>query len=302
MIDKGLYKKAPAAKSQLVYGSDKRLGYRGDDAARSDRASGRSSGRADPGNAPQGDGPARGGGNNNNQGGGGGGNNNNQGGVGGGADLSTVENLPPVMTTLPSNIPPIDTTQPYNPAGTIASTVPMDIREQYRVGNNISMVPGLGPVTVMDQPYSSLGLEQQRYDNYIASKNLANRPYEGFNIPSGVPGSTVINTVGNFLGGIGYEKNKDFFAENVAGNYGYGYGLEDYERYMQDRMAGNVNAYGRTLTDFEKGGRDNGGISNIGVQEVQGINTMTEDQESEETPMTDYERYQSYLKNFFGGI
>ena len=29
MIDKGLYKKAPAAKSQLVYESDKRLGYRG---------------------------------------------------------------------------------------------------------------------------------------------------------------------------------------------------------------------------------------------------------------------------------
>jgi len=302
MIDKGLYKKAPAAKSQLVYGSDKRLGYRGDDAARSDKASGRSSGRADPGNAPQGDGPARGGGNNNNQGGGGGGNNNNQGGVGGGADLSTVENLPPVMTTLPSNIPPIDTTQPYNPAGVIASTVPMDIREQYRVGNNISMVPGLGPVTVMDQPYSSLGLEQQRYDNYIASKNLANRPYEASLVPPGVPGSTAINAVGNFLGSIGYEKNKNFFAENVAGNYGYGYGLEDYEKYMKDRMAGNVNAYGRTLTDFEKGSRDNGGISNIGVQEVQGINTMTEDQESEETPMTDYERYQSYLKNFFGGI
>jgi len=231
------------------------------------------------------------GGNNNN-------NNNNTGG--GGRDYFEPT---PVITTLPSNIPAIDTTQPYNPAGTIASTVPMDIKEQYRVGNNISVVPNLGPVTVMDQPYSSLGLEQQRYDNYIAAKNLANRPYEGVNVPSVIPGSTVINTVGNFLGGIGYEKNKNFFAENVAGNYGYGYGLEDYERYMQDRMAGNVNAYGRTLTDFEKGGRDNGGISNIGVQEVQGIDTLTEDQEpEEETPMTDYERYQSYLQNFFGGI
>ena len=30
MIDKGLYKKVPAAKSQLVQKSDKRLGYRGE--------------------------------------------------------------------------------------------------------------------------------------------------------------------------------------------------------------------------------------------------------------------------------
>ena len=29
---------------------------------------------------------------------------------------------------------------------------------------------------------------------------------------------------------------------------------------MKDRMAGKVNAYGRTLTDAEKGGRDDGGI------------------------------------------
>jgi len=63
--------KVPAANSQLVKKSDEVLGYRGDDAARSDRASGRNAGRADPGNAPQGDGPARGGGG----GSGGGGNN-----------------------------------------------------------------------------------------------------------------------------------------------------------------------------------------------------------------------------------
>jgi len=40
--------KVPAAPSQLVSESDILLGYRGDDAARSDRASGRKSGRADP--------------------------------------------------------------------------------------------------------------------------------------------------------------------------------------------------------------------------------------------------------------
>ena len=40
--------KVPAAPSQLVEESEIVLGYRGDDAARSDRASGRSAGRADP--------------------------------------------------------------------------------------------------------------------------------------------------------------------------------------------------------------------------------------------------------------
>jgi hypothetical protein len=34
--------------------------------------------------------------------------------------------------------------------------------------------------------------------------------------------------LGNLFGGFGYEKNKDFFQENVAGKYGYGYGYEDY--------------------------------------------------------------------------
>jgi len=292
MIDKGLYKKAPAAKSQLVYGSDKRLGYRGDDAARSDRASGRSSGRADPGNAPQGDGPARGGGNNNNQGGGGGGNNNNQGGGGGGADLSTLNTLPPVMTTLPSNISAVDTTLPYNPAGVIASTVPMDIREQYRVGNNISIVPGLGPVTVMDQPYSSLGLEQQRYDNFVDARNLANMEYPGVTgkVPAFIPYSGAINTGINFLSSIigkpGFEKNTEFFAENVAGKYGYGYGYDDYKEYMKDRMAGKVNAYGRTLTDAEKGGRDDRGI--MQVSQVNPLLPIEDDEQDNEENQYDF--------------
>lgn len=274
MVDKGLYKKVPAAKSQLVYESNKRLGYRGDDAARSDRASGRSAGRADPGNAPQGDGPARGGGDNNNN-------------------------------TLPSNIPAVDTTLPFNPAGVVASTVPMNIKEQYAVGNNISVVPGLGPVTVMDQPFSSQALETQRYSNYLDSRNLANMNYPGVTgkVPAFIPYSGAINTGINLLSGIigspGFEKNKDFFADNVAGKYGYGYGYDDYKEYMQDRMAGKVNAYGRTLNDAERGGNDN----NIGIASIQPIIPLTADQEpEEETPMTDYERYQSYLQNFFGGI
>ena len=268
MIDKGLYKKAPAAKSQLVYESDKRLGYRG--------AGGYRGGSGGSGGAGGKEDPASGGG------GGGGGNNNNR---GGGADLSTVKTLPPVMTTLPSNIPAVDTTLPYNPAGVIASTVPMDIKEQYRLGNNISIVPGLGPVTVMDQPYSSLGLEQQRYDNFVDARNLANMEYPGVTgkVPAFIPYSGAINTGINFLsklvGKPGFEKNTEFFAENVAGKYGYGYGYDDYKEYMKDRMAGNVNAYGRTLTNAEKGGRDDGGI--MQVSQVNPLLPIEEDDDDE---------------------
>ena len=254
MIDKGLYKKAPAAKSQLVYESDKRLGYRGDDAARSDRASGRSAGRADPGNAPQGDGPARGGDSN---------------------------------TTIPSNIPTSD-----NKTRTV-STDPMDIREQYRIGNpafNTPLNAPFSPVTPMvsfDNPYSSLGLEQQRYDNFVDARNLSNMEYPGVTgkVPAFIPYSGVINTGINFLsklvGKKGFEVNTDFFAENVAGKYGYGYGYDDYKEYMKDRMAGKVNAYGRTLTDAEKGGRDDGGI--MQVSQVERVLPVEDDDDENQT-------------------
>lgn len=289
MIDKGLYKKAPAAKSQLVYESDKRLGYRG-------------AGEYQGGRGYGGSKSSSGGGSKSSGGGGGGGGGNNR---GGGADFSTVKSLPPTMTTLPSNIPTSD-----NKTRTV-STDPMDIREQYRIGNpafNTPLNAPFSPVTPMvsfDNPYSSLGLEQQRYDNFVDARNLANMEYPGVTgkVPAFIPYSGAINTGINFLSSIigkpGFEKNTEFFAENVAGKYGYGYGYEDYKQYMKDRMAGNVNAYGRTLTDAERGGNDN----NIGIASIQPIIPLTEDQEpEEETPMTDYERYQSYLQNFFGGI
>ena len=230
MIDKGLYKKVPAADSQLVKKSDEVLGYRGDDAARSDIASGRNAGRADPGNAPQGDGPARGGGSN---------------------------------TTIPSNIPTSDN-KTFN-----ISTNPMDLKEQYKLGNVPTNVTGVPSFVTFDNPYSSLNLEQQRYDNYLDSRNLANMNYLGVTgkVPAFIPYSGVINTGINFLSGLigskGFEVNTDFFAENVAGKYGYGYGYDDYKEYMKDRMAGNVNAYGRTLNNAEKSGRDGGGIMPI---------------------------------------
>ena len=157
------------------------------------------------------------------------------------------------MTTLPSNIPTSD-----NKTFTI-STNPMDLKEQYRVGNVPTNVTGVPSFVTFDNPYNSLGLEQQRYDNFVDARNLSNMEYPGVTgkVPAFIPYSGVINTGINFLskliGKKGFEVNTDFFAENVAGKYGYGYGYDDYKEYMKDRMAGKVNAYGRTLTDAEKG-------------------------------------------------
>jgi len=218
--------------------------------------------------------------------------------IGGGGGRDRFD-PPPVQTTLPSNIPTSD-----NKTFTI-STDPMDLKEQYRVGNVPTSVTGVPSFTTFDDPFSSQALETQRYSNYLDSRNLANMKYPGVTgkVPAFIPYSGAINTginlLSGFIGSPGFEKNKDFFADNVAGKYGYGYGYDDYKEYMQDRMAGKVNAYGRTLTNAERGGNDN----NIGIASIQPIVPLTEDQEpGEETPMTDYERYQSYLQNFFGGI
>ena len=258
MIDKGLYKKTPAAKSQLVYESDKRLGYRGKGEYQGGRGYG--------GSKSGGSGSKSGGGSGNTSGG------------GGGRDRF---DSPPVRTTLPSNIPTSD-----NKTFTI-STNPMDLKEQYRVGNVPTNVTGVPSFVTFDNPYSSLGLEQQRYDNFVNARNLTNMEYPGVTgkVPAFIPYSTAINTgvnlLSNLIGKKGFEVNTDFFAENVAGKYGYGYGYDDYKQYMKDRMAGNVNAYGRTLTDAEKGGRDNDGI--MQVSQVNPLLPIEEDDDENQT-------------------
>ena len=114
----------------------------------------------------------------------------------------------------------------------------LDVKEQYAVGNPTTLGAPIAPPTV--SPF----LENNRQDNYIDAFNLSNSTYKPMNIPPYVPGGMLLNTVGNFIGNLGYKKNTQFFADNVAGKYGYGYGLEDYKRYMQDRMSGKVGAYG----------------------------------------------------------
>jgi hypothetical protein len=91
------------------------------------------------------------------------------------------------------------------------------------------------------------GLEQQRLKNEAILKKLKDTTYEDLNrklLPPTNPFNLGINMLGGFIGKTGFEKNRDFFVENVAGKYGYGYGLEDYEQYMEDRMSGKVGAYG----------------------------------------------------------
>tara|TARA_R110001583_G_scaffold110097_1_gene259032 strand:- start:39 stop:848 length:810 start_codon:yes stop_codon:yes gene_type:complete len=136
------------------------------------------------------------------------------------------------ITSLPSNIG-------FNPGFTL-STDPMDIREQYRIGNPSVTIPG-GPSFVnIDNPYMTQGLETNRYNNYLGAQNLRGYIPDSINIPF-----APLATKGlQFLQKFGNDKNTQFFADNVAGNYGYGYGIADYKQYMSDRMSGKVGAYG----------------------------------------------------------
>ncbi len=172
--------------------------------------------------------------------------NNNMGG-GGGRDVMPVT---PVSDTFPSNINIVDTvTNDPTRYGTI-STDPMDLREQYRIGNiPFNNTAGFGNnnsayAVGIANPYMTLGLEKQRKDNYIDALNLEGAAYQPVKVPPLIPGSTLINLAGNAFGKYAFNKNKDFFAKNVAGKYGYGYSLDDYKQYMKDRTSGKVGAYG----------------------------------------------------------
>ena len=93
---------------------------------------------------------------------------------------------------------------------------------------------------------TSPALEAARKANIALAQDLKNTTYADIQktVPPYIPFASVINIADAFLGNFGFEKNRDFFQENVAGKYGYGYGLEDYQRYMKDRQSGKVGAYG----------------------------------------------------------
>ena len=258
-----------------------RPGYRGDNAySGRSRSSGPAGGASSGGNY----------GGNTNTGSSNGGNRNNDGPSnyhGGGADRIPTT---PVSPTLPNNIRVVDTIMTSPNIGATVSTNPMDFREQYRIGNipyNSSSMYINNPRAVgITQPYMTLGLETQRKNNYIDAMNLRNMDYPGVTgkVPPFFPYSGAINTGINFLsklvGKSGFEKNKNFFADNVAGKYGYGYSYEDYKRYMKDRLSGKVGAYGNEeqgQNAINARGGDGGGVMDIAVDDTID-DTLTDDE------------------------
>lgn len=120
---------------------------------------------------------------------------------------------------------------------------------------------------------TSPALEAARKANAKALEDLSKVTYQDVQtkIPAYIPYSGLINTGLNILGGFGFEKNKDFFAENVAGKYGYGYGYEDFEQYMEDRLSGKVGAYGNENMGQnainERAGGDDDRVDTSGILE-----------------------------------
>ena len=138
-----------------------------------------------------------------------------------------------------------------------------DTREQYAVTRTVTPKDKeveVGPTGPVER---DTALEKARLANIDLAKDLKNLTYQDVKktVPAYIPGSTLINFLGGIFGNFGFEKNKDFFEENVAGKYGYGYGIKDFEQYMDDRMSGKVGAYGNENMGQnainERGGGDN---------------------------------------------
>jgi len=191
-----------------------------------------------------------------------------------------------------NNIQVVDTTsKKYTETPLTTMTIdPMDIKEQYRLGTKINPPNAFTsmPSVTFNQPYMTKGLETIRKDNYIDRLNLQGETYNPPDIPFFVPGSTLIKTLGSF----GFNKNKNFFAENVAGKYGYGYGLKDFEKYMSDRTSGKVGAYGNENMGQNAINASSGGDN--GIMDVYTDNT-TDDTTDDTT--TDVDFVSRYLQN-----
>ncbi len=167
----------------------------------------------------------------------------------------------PAPTTFQGNTQIVDTR--FSPL-TKTTIDPIDIREQYKIGNPINLPGSFGhlisrPSVTFDQPYMAKGLETNRYNNYLGAQNLKNYVPDSINIPFAPLATKSLE----FLQKFGNDKNTKFFADNVAGKYGYGYGIEDYQQYMQDRMSGKVGAYGNEEQGQNALSGQGGGIMDI---------------------------------------
>ena len=199
--------------------------------------------------------------------------NNNIGG-GGGRDVMPIT---PVSDTFPNNLG----------GGITISTDPMDLKEQYRIGNvptNPFMKGSLNSgIVTFDNPYVSQELEKQRKNNFIDALNLRGATYQPVQLPSYIPGSTLLNIAGDIFGKYGFNKNKDFFQKNVAGKYGYGYSLDDYKQYMKDRTSGKVGAYGNEEMGQNAINQRTGNTDPQGIESIYYNNMFDEDNDNLET-------------------
>jgi len=117
-------------------------------------------------------------------------------------------------------------------------------------------------------------IEKEKYDQKV--KDFID---EGKEFKSGFPG--VVGVGVDALGRFNNPRQRAWFAANVANNK-YGYTLEDYEEYEEKRRKGDINAYGRELTDAEKqlrdgnkGGPDTGDL----IAEIEPIETLPREPE-----------------------
>ena len=103
---------------------------------------------------------------------------------------------------------------------------------------------------------STFNTSKKEYDDAVGKSNLSNAKVA--KVPTGVPGSTVLNILQPARQKL-LEKNTKFFREKVLTSKNRG-GYEDtfdsYSSYMKSRLAGTTDAYGNT-TNNQNGGNNN---------------------------------------------
>ena len=94
---------------------------------------------------------------------------------------------------------------------------------------------------------STFNTSKKEYDDAVGKSNLSNAKVA--KVPTGVPGSTVLNILQPARQKL-LEKNTKFFREKVLTSKNRG-GYEDtfdsYSSYMKSRLAGTTDAYGNTI-------------------------------------------------------
>ena len=232
------------------------------------------------------------------------------GGGGGGGGTGSYVEAPPG-----DNIKPGSNDPNYSDGNANTGTVTGSINENTNEGSdepptppNFSIHTGptyKAPPRVPDQigfstfgnvpgvKYNAVGPGSQFALNTQLKNQLLDATYQPPNLPFFIPGSTLIKTLGSF----GFNKNKDFFTENVAGKYGYGYGLKDFEKYMGDRASGKVGAYGNENMGQNKINERSGGDD--GIMTVYNNPNDTDDGDGDADGDGDVDQTDNFIFRYF---